>query len=70
MLANLCILFGLSVITYDEISQFVNGRAEVVQTHPQLDSFGTPEKLALFFGNALFSYEAIGVVSTFIINSC
>uniref|UniRef100_A0A1X7UTD8 Uncharacterized protein n=2 Tax=Amphimedon queenslandica TaxID=400682 RepID=A0A1X7UTD8_AMPQE len=63
MLANLCILFGLAVIIYDEISQLVNGRAEVVQPHPQLDSFGTAEKLALFFGNALFSYEAIGVQS-------
>ena len=66
MLANLCILFGLSIIIYDEISRFVDGRAEAVKPHPHLDSFGTAEKLALFFGNALFSYEAIGVVSAFI----
>ena len=64
MLANLCILFGLTI--YDEISRFVDGRAEIVKPHPQLDSFGTAEKLALFFGNSLFLYEAIGVVSAFI----
>lgn len=63
MLANICILAGLCVIIYDEIDRFTTGRAEAVKPHPVLHPFGQAEKLALFFGNALFSYEAIGVVS-------
>ena len=65
-LANISILFGIGVILYDEMYRFLAGnqsRSAAVLTQ-QLNWHGDLVHTALFFGNALFSYEAIGVVST------
>jgi proton-coupled amino acid transporter len=72
-LANICIICGLAIIIYDEIYLFATGSAAVMSQHlnltdtsaatsHQLNLIGTPQGTALFFGNALFSYEAIGIV--------
>ena len=67
-LANICILSGLLIIAYDEISKLIaNGPHEAAVKEGQLKSTGPALRLAMFFGTAVFAYEAIGVVIIIII---
>jgi len=62
--ANLCILFGLGVILFD-IIHLMDERKAAVFEHPGVEKdVVTITALAVFFGNAVYAFEGIGVVGT------
>ena len=66
VVANICMWFGLGVVIYDEISRLSttgqNGAA-VNNDKGSLIGFGTFISISLFLGNAMYSFEGIGIVS-------
>ena len=66
MLGNLCILFSLFVITYEEIYLFAsNDPREMAAIRQGNVSLGpqSASGIALYFGGVIFAFEGIGVVS-------
>ena len=77
MIGNLCILFSLFVITYEEIYLFAShDPMEMAAIRPgnannAKVNLGPTSALgvALYFGGVVFSFEGIGVVSTFLFSA-
>ena len=67
MMGNLCILFSLFVITYEEIYLFASSdpREMAAIRRPGDVSLGPKNAsgIALYFGGVIFAFEGIGVVS-------
>ena len=59
-MANLCILFSLSVILYDELDEFATSRAAVL--HKGGVELAAFPGLPLFFGNLAFAFDAIPLI--------
>ena len=73
MIGNLCILFSLIVITYEEIYLFASHDPMEMAAIRQGNANNAKVNLgptsglgiALYFGGVIFSFEGIGVVSDF-----
>ena len=67
LVANICILFSLAVIVYEEIYQlFVSNdptEMAAIRTTPLYLGPASITTLAFYFGGVMFSFEGIGVVS-------
>jgi proton-coupled amino acid transporter len=62
-LANICLISGILIVISDEIYLFISGQAAVSNVGTShLSWSGNALGFAMFFGNTIFAYEAIGVV--------
>ena len=65
MLANVCTLVAIVVIFYDEIHKFTSDGSDkaAVKTPGELHAYQGFISIALCFGNIVYTFEGIGVVS-------
>ena len=66
VVANICMWFGLGVVIYDEIYRFSTTGPNEAIVYKDIDSLnivGTFITISLFLGNAMYSFEGIGIVS-------